>query len=72
MSAISSIVESRQGYTLNSVLNDVDFNMLSQIIGSNADKKAQTTTSGVHVTPGHFGVDPGNAPVKSLKDFAKQ
>jgi len=45
---------------------------LSEIIGASQTDKSQQTKHGVSVRPGHFGVDPGNAPVMSLKDFAKQ
>lgn len=75
MIAVGLIVENRPGYTLGSVMNDIDFKTLQQIMDATSkkeSKKTQTTQSGVKVTPGIMGVDPGDAPVMSLFDLAKQ
>ena len=71
LAAVGAIVENRTGYTLSSVLNDVDFQLLSQIIEATAEQ-AQQTESGTHVKAGMMGVNPGNQPVMSLFDFAKK
>lgn len=71
LSAVGAIVENRTGYTLSSVLNDVDFKLLSQIIEATAEQ-TQQTESGTHVKAGMMGVNPGNQPVMSLFDFAKK
>ncbi|MCT3223552.1 phage tail tape measure protein [Lactiplantibacillus plantarum] len=71
LSAVGAIVENRTGYTLSSVLNDVDFKLLSQIIEATAEQ-TQQTESGTYVKAGMIGVNPGNQPVMSLFDFAKK
>lgn len=71
LSAVGAIVENRTGYTLSSVLNDVDFKLLSQIIEATAEQ-TQQTECGTHVKAGMMGVNPGNQPVMSLFDFAKK
>lgn len=74
LSAIGLIVENRPGYTLSSVLNDIDFDLLSEIMEATSKEQpsqAQTTADGVSVTPGMQGVNPGNQPVLSLFDLAK-
>ena len=56
-------------------MNDIDFKTLQQIMDATSkkeSKKTQTTQSGVKVTPGITGVAPGDAPVMSLFDLAKQ
>lgn len=56
-------------------MNDIDFKTLQQIMDATSkkeSKKTQTTQSGVKVTSGIMGVDPGDAPVMSLFDLAKQ
>ncbi|WP_261980065.1 phage tail tape measure protein [Lactiplantibacillus plantarum] len=71
LAAVGAIVENRTGYTLSSVLNGVDFKVLSQIIEATAEQ-AQQTANGTHVKAGMMGVNPGNQPVVSLFDFAKK
>jgi hypothetical protein len=71
LSAVGVIVENRTGYTLSSVLNDVDFQLLSQIIEATTEQ-TQQTESGTRVKPGTVGVNPGNQPVMSLFDFARK
>ncbi|MFK5219879.1 phage tail tape measure protein, partial [Lactococcus cremoris] len=59
LSAVGATVENRTGYTLSSVLNDVDFQLLSQIIEATTEQ-TQQTESGTRVKPGTVGVNPGN------------
>lgn len=49
--------------------------MLSEIMKATAEdvqEKTQKTESGMSVTPGQLGVNPGGQPVMSLFDLARQ
>ncbi|KRN94588.1 phage tail tape measure protein [Pediococcus stilesii] len=60
---------------MSSVINDIDYKMLSEIMKATAEdvqEKTQKTESGMSVTPGQLGVNPGGQPVMSLFDLARQ
>ena len=62
--SLGMIVENRPGYTLPGVLNDVDFELLSDIMAATQTSKGPQ--------PGRLGVNPGGQPVMSLFEFAKK
>lgn len=49
----------------------MDFELLSEIMKATSTEQAQPVPNGSAVTPGKLGVNPGNQPVMSLFDFAK-
>lgn len=53
-------------------MNDVDFNTLMEIMKATSKNEKTQQTGSSSSNPPKWGVDPGNEPVMSLFDFAKQ